>query len=149
MQTLVQTILTYDCESYTLNAAEQLQAFKMKCLWRIPNTSYREQKTTLMALQLSKQWALQRIKKRRLSWFGQCLQTQQYLQWAGARYNVKVWLAGWQQGLDTVVHSRSPQLIKLRAEPSGMGKGSGCSGRLGNGLLMMICHIILLTCTWH
>ena len=77
-KTLVTSIATYGCESWTLTAdtERRIQAFEMKCFRRILNISYKEHKTNEYVWDKITESAgkqeplLTTIKKKKMRWFG-------------------------------------------------------------------------------
>ena len=77
-RTLVISIATYGCESWTLTEEPQrrIQAFEMKCFRRILNISYKEHKTNeyvwniVTSCSEKQEPLLAIIKKRKMKWFG-------------------------------------------------------------------------------
>ena len=77
-KTLVTSIASYGCESWTLTEDTQrrIQAFEMKCFRRILNISYKEHKTNdfvwnkVLSYDRKIEPLLSTIKRRKMKWFG-------------------------------------------------------------------------------
>ena len=83
--TLVLSILLYGCESWTLVAESELQAFERKCFRRLLGISYKEHKTNDNVYQqirsLTGQYEplLTTVKRRKFYWFGHLVRSNKLL----------------------------------------------------------------------